>query len=132
MAVPAIPLFHCFGRIGCFLAGCCYGKVLSSPVVFAGILEFRRIPVQLFEALFEIVLFAVLLLVGRKKMGSHLLGVYLTTYAVFRFINEFFRGDEVRGSYFGCSTAQWISMGILLYYVLKAVRFRTDTGVVQE
>ena len=132
MAVPAIPLFHGFGRIGCFLAGCCYGKRLRTPFVFAGILEFQRIPVQLLEALFEFVLFAVLLLVGRKKPGSNLLGVYLTAYAVFRFINEFFRGDMVRGIYLGYSTAQWVSAAILLYYALKAVRFWRKDRMVQD
>lgn len=132
MIVPAIPLFHSFGRIGCFLAGCCYGKKLFVPIVLEGILEFWRIPVQLFEALFEFVLFIILLLIGRKKLDSNLLNFYLITYAIFRFINEFFRGDEIRGIYFGYSTAQWVSMAILLYYISKAVRFRKNNGVAQK
>ena len=59
ISVPAMPLFHAFGRIGCFLAGCCYGKKLSTPIVI-GTIEFARIPVQIIESMAEFILFIVL------------------------------------------------------------------------
>ena len=49
MIAPAIPFFHAFGRIGCFLAGCCYGRELADPIYFMGI-RLERIPVQLAES----------------------------------------------------------------------------------
>lgn len=47
MVTPAFPLFHGFGRIGCFMAGCCYGIALSAPMTVFGMLTFDRLPVQI-------------------------------------------------------------------------------------
>lgn len=120
LTVPAMPLFHTFGRIGCFLTDCCYGKELPTPIAI-GMLELTRIPVQLIEALAEFGLFVVLAIMEKTKKKIYLLKMYLVTYAVIRFFDEFLRGDEVRGIYFGLSTAQWISMIIILVYVIKGV-----------
>lgn len=68
ISVPAMPLFHAFGRIGCFLAGCCYGKKLSTPIVI-GTIEFARIPVQIIESMAEFILFIVLFILS-KKIGT--------------------------------------------------------------
>lgn len=121
-AVPAIPLFHVFGRIGCFLAGCCYGKKLNSSFILFGLLKFNRIPVQIIEALFEFILFFFILLLRKKKPTIDILKIYLIFYAIFRFFIKFFRGDEIRGIFFGLSTAQWISIAILLYYIIKKMK----------
>ena len=121
MVAPAMPLFHAFGRIGCFLTGCCYGKELTTPVQIMGV-ELTRIPVQLIESAAEFVLFVVLVIWDKKKDDSDLLRVYLISYALIRFADEFLRGDVVRGIYFGISTAQWISMAILGYYAVKMIR----------
>ena len=51
-----------------------------------------------------------------------LLKIYLVSYAIIRFGDEFLRGDEVRGNFFGVSTAQWISLGILLFYFIEYIR----------
>ena len=48
--------------------------------------------------------------------------IYLVTYGIFRFVMEFFRGDEIRGIFFELSTAQWISVGILTYFVCKYIK----------
>ena len=120
LAVPAMPLFHAFGRIGCFLTDCCYGKELEVPISI-GAIEITRIPVQLIEALAEVVLFIILAIMDKKDKNVNLLKVYLTTYAVIRFFDEFLRGDIVRGIYFGLSTAQWISIIIILVYVIKGI-----------
>lgn len=109
---PAIPLFHAFGRIGCFLSGCCYGKELESPIELFDITIYR-IPVQLLESAYEFILFGVIIVVSRKKKDINVLKLYLVLYAAFRFIIEFFRGDIVRGIFLGISTSQWISIIIL-------------------
>ena len=121
MIAPAIPFFHAFGRIGCFLAGCCYGRELADPIYFMGI-RLERIQVQLAESGFEMVLFIYLEIVDRKKENCDLLGIYLVSYALFRFLDEFMRGDAIRGIYLGISSAQWISVLILICYIVKAVR----------
>ncbi len=113
---PAIPLFHCFGRIGCFLGGCCYGIESDFGFTFHNALieqanGVNRFPVQLFEAGFNLVFFLVLwLLLSKNRLKTHLLSVYLIAYPIGRFGFEFLRGDEYRGFLFGLSTSQFISI----------------------
>lgn len=114
LVAPAIPLFHGFGRVGCFMSGCCYGRQLKNTWNLGSYIQFSRIPTQLIEAAFEFLLFAVLLFMGKKS--NHLLRIYLISYGSFRFAIEFYRGDAIRGIYGGLSTAQWISIIVLLYY----------------
>lgn len=118
MIAPAIPLFHGFGRIGCMMAGCCYGRKLRETILLFGIFEMDRVPVQIIEAIYEFFLCAVILVAEKYKRIDGL-KLYLTAYAVFRFMIEFFRGDAVRGIFGGLSTAQWISIFILGYYLGK-------------
>ena len=122
MIAPAIPLFHGFGRIGCFFAGCCYGKELEPPIVFWEVLRLKRVPIQMFEALFEFILCFIILIWEKKKCSCNLLKVYLVSYGIFRFVIEFFRGDEVRGIFFGLSTSQWISVIVLLCFGCSDIR----------
>lgn len=129
-----IPLFHGFGRIGCFLAGCCYGREYEG--IFAvrfpvnpyepGIEDVSRFPVQLLESGCNFLLFLFLLLYGRKKHPEgRLMGIYLTVYPVVRFITELFRGDDIRGGLkignIFLSTSQIVSMilfpiGLILFH----------------
>lgn len=104
LVVPAMPLFHEFGRVGCFLSGCCYGRKLEMPLQI-GRFVFERIPVQLIEAISELVIFGTILLVQKNKPHANVLRIYLITYAVLRFFDEFLRGDLIRGIWFGLSTA---------------------------
>ena len=120
LIASAIPLFHGFGRIGCFLTGCCYGKTISPHWHLFG-LELDRIPVQLIEASFEFLLFILLLYLSRKKPQINGVTVYIIVYACFRFTIEFFRGDTVRGIFLGLSTSQWISLAIILVIVVRSV-----------
>lgn len=128
----AIPLFHAFGRIGCFLGGCCYGVesdfgfvVTDNPLVpeLCGV---RRFPVALAEAVFNLLIFGLLLLLSRKKrFGGRLIFYYGLMYSVVRFCLEFLRGDVIRGIYFGLSTSQWISIAIFVICsacILRRVR----------
>lgn len=113
---PVIPLFHFFGRIGCFLGGCCYGVESSVGFVFTDSLvetanHVRRLPIQLIEAGFNMLLFLLLAYLLKKAyLQGRLLMLYLLLYPVIRFILEFWRGDVGRGFIFGLSTSQFISM----------------------
>lgn len=119
---PVIPFFHVFGRIGCYLAACCYGMEYDGPlaVIFplsrytvhsAGVLRF---PTQLTEVCFNFILFIFLYFYIKKKpKPGRPLGIYLSSYGILRFTLEFFRGDMERGGILGLSTSQWISLALL-------------------
>ncbi len=104
---PALALGHGFGRIGCFAAGCCYGRECRLPwgVTFSdpraeqitGIpLGFERHPVQLYEAALNFLNFLVLFLILRKKkFDGQVFAFYIMNYSVIRFFTEYFRGDHM-------------------------------------
>lgn len=105
---PALALGHVFGRIGCFMAGCCFGRALDHKTWFsivfpdnAGSFAPTGIPLyptQLMEAAGELLVFALLLVVRKwKRFDGQLLATYLMAYAVLRAFVEYFRGDVVRG-----------------------------------
>ena len=122
--VPAIALGHSVGRLGCFAAGCDYGKPTSSflGVVFTSAyshevtgvpLGVRVHPTQLYESLAELAIFAILLWrYPRKSRDGEIFLLYLALYAVARFLLEFLRGDEDRGFVFHhlLSTSQLIAI----------------------
>jgi phosphatidylglycerol:prolipoprotein diacylglycerol transferase len=102
---PAMAIGHAFGRIGCFLNGCCYGKPsdISCAVRFpdgsapAAAFPGQSVhPVQLYEAIFNILLAAVLVFLLRKaklKPGM-IAAIYLIAYGIARFLFELLRGDH--------------------------------------
>lgn len=92
--VPTIVIFHAFGRIGCSLAGCCYGIELFDKPLIPGT-NLHLFPARELEA---ISLF-ILAYIFRKKEIKNKFGVYVIYYPVIRFILEFFRGDN-RGNLF--------------------------------
>ncbi len=111
-----VPLFHCFGRIGCFLGGCCYGIesklgiTVHNNTLVPELNDVSRVPVALIEAYFNILLFFLLhKLFSKGKLHGKLIYLYMLCYSVIRFGTEFLRGDEIRGIWFGFSTSQWIS-----------------------
>lgn len=104
------PLFHTFDRIGCFLGGCCYGipcrwgfQTDSNPLIPA-VNGVYRFPVQLAEAVLNLCLFCLLLLLFRSgTQAKRLLGWYLLLYPFYRFGLEFLRGGMPPGaSFWGC------------------------------
>lgn len=117
---PAIPLFHAFGRVGCFLGGCCYGIESSWGFQYEHSLVpeadgVTRLPIQLLESVGNLVIVAVLILLSKKiHTKGFLLPLYLLMYGILRFTTEFFRGDEIRGFLFGISTSQWISAFVII------------------
>lgn len=129
LIIPAIVLTHGFGRIGCFFAGCCYGceTDLWFGVKFPN-LPNPVVPTQLIEALFEFILFGFMVLT-RKKLKGHSLEIYLISYGIFRFIIEFFRGDERGSTGFFLTPAQLLDIiiiiaGILIILFYKNIIFK--------
>src|SRR5262245_18085920 len=123
---PALALGHAFGRLGCFAAGCCFGKVGGGSWAVAfprGSVAFDELasagavpqgwnttpglhPTQLYVAFGEVLIFATLLVLRprvRARPGM-LLVSYLGLYALLRFVVEMFRGDVVRGLFVPLAT----------------------------
>ena len=144
--IPFLPLGHAFGRLGCFCAGCCYGRQIDPPwgVHFASGLggadpALTYFPSQLLEAVFDLaLLFPILLIFSRKdRKHGQIVGLYMVCYGIFRFFNEFLRGDEIRGIFFGISTSQWISLalvpiGIVLLSGVLSQRFKLNAPAVDD
>ena len=135
IAALLIPLFHSFARVGCYFAGCCYGVTAESA--FFSAFRNGRVPVQLMEACFEMLLFIALCLLFFRSRAPrpHLLRIYLFCYALFRFIIEFWRGDVLRGFIGPLSFSQWISLPVLfalpLLYGIRKKASRTVKEVVR-
>ena len=130
---PAVPLFHAFGRVGCFLAGCCWGVEHDHGLVYTQSLaapnDVPLLPVQLIEAACNLIIFALLLeALRRLKRKQLVLPIYLILYGAARFVLEFYRGDLIRGVAI-LSTSQWISIvlvAVSLGYLVNAGRKRVS------
>lgn len=131
LAAPSIALAQGFGRIGCFLAGCCYGRETGSFIGIAfhnssfapnGV---KLIPTQLISSAGDFLISPILILFARKSRFSGMVGaLYLVLYSAGRFFIEFLR-DDSRGSVGVLSTSQFLSLilfgaGIALSVILRA------------
>ena len=131
LVMPSIALAQGFGRIGCFLAGCCYGKEAYGrlSVIFTDSdyapNNIPLIPTQIYSSILDFLHFFLLLYIARhKKAEGEVAACYLIFYSVGRFILEFFRGDLERGSIGVLSTSQFISIftgvaGMVMLGVIK-------------
>jgi len=136
LLVPAVPLFHSFARVGCFMAGCCWGVESAHGIVFTrsdvAPLGVPLLPVQLYESAFNLLLFFILALISRRiRTRISLLPLYCTLYGTGRFFLEFYRGDAHRGIFFGLSTSQWISLVLLAlsaWFFLHRRKMTPDTA----
>lgn len=117
------------------MAGCCYGKELSHSAWYGitfpeGVGSFappgiELFPTQLLESFGEIVIFCLLMLVRRfKKFDGQLISVYIILYAILRYVNELFRGDQVRGFLIDpwLSTSQSISIALFVLGVFMYLK----------
>ena len=132
LVMPSVALAQGFGRIGCLLAGCCYGRKTDS--VFS--ITFQNsdfapnhvalIPTQIYSSILDFLHFGVLLYIARyKKIDGQVAACYLIFYSIGRFILEFFRGDLIRGSVGSLSTSQFISLFIFAAGILMlAIRMK--------
>ena len=118
--VPCLAIAQGFGRIGCFLAGCCYGAETSSflfvvfPENSLAIPHVHLHPTQIYSSIFDFTLGIFLIIYSRKKKDSgKTFSLYLICYSIGRFIIEFLRND-VRGNIGMLSTSQFISIFTLI------------------
>jgi len=133
---PSIALGAVFGRLGCLMNGCCYGRPCDLPwaIHFPADHDTQGAgvhPVQIYDSLANLALYAGLAwLYRRKKFDGQVFAAHLLGYAVLRATVETFRNDYARADYFlgGLLTpAQFISAGILaagalLYWRLSKAR----------
>jgi phosphatidylglycerol:prolipoprotein diacylglycerol transferase len=125
---PGLALGHAIGRVGCFAAGCCYGKPtnhfwgvtftnpLAKSVVGTPLYQALE-PTQLFESAVELANFFILTwMFKRKKFDGQIVGAYLFLYGIARFFLEYLRDDPGRGSVFGgaLSGTQLIAIGMVV------------------
>lgn len=110
---PGLAIGHALGRVGCLLAGCCYGDHCDLPIAisFKGV---NRHPVQLYESISLVILFFLLRSLLKAKKKREALITYLGGYGLIRFTLEFLRGDAIRGSYMHLSTSQWVSIILVI------------------
>jgi len=121
-------LVHGFGRLGCFFAGCCYGKATTLPwsVVYnhpdhMAPLHIHLHPTQLYSSALSFLIFAFLYFYMDKKQLKP--GIILCTYFIListeRFIVDFFRADQTWFENYSFlnifSINQWISLGIIFF-----------------
>ncbi len=124
---PSIALGSVFGRIGCLLNGCCYGRPTDAPwaITFTNPqardlsgtpLDVPLHPTQIYDALLNLILYLFLAwLFRRKKFDGQIFATYLLCYAVTRSITEYFRGDYSNLHYhLGLTPAQWIGVPIFI------------------
>ncbi len=125
---PSIPLGHAFGRIGCLMTGCCFGKECSLPWAIrfpvghathlSGSNALAVHPTQIYESILNFCLYFFLAwLYRRKKFDGQIFAAYLLCYAVLRSFVELFRADYSRSEYFfhgTISPGQFVSIGIFV------------------
>ena len=138
-AACTFPLLHACGRIGCTLDGCCYGieyhgifaiqytEAHITPGISDHIADFPRFPVQPLEAVLELLICIMLVTIYLKTGDRYpIIAIYLFSYGIVRFLDEYLRGDKVRGIWGPFSTSQWIALfciiGAAVYYF---TRFRS-------
>jgi phosphatidylglycerol:prolipoprotein diacylglycerol transferase len=138
---PTVALAHFFGRMGCFTAGCCWGReaeacpvavTFTSAHTSTGVPHHTPLyPTQLAEAILNLLNFVFLIFFfKKKKFQGQVFTLYIFNYSVIRFLVEYFRGDLDRGYVFGnvyepftsLSVPQLISLiGIILAITLFMV-----------
>ncbi|WP_433943579.1 prolipoprotein diacylglyceryl transferase [Paenibacillus sp. SN-8-1] len=126
--LPSVALAQGFGRIGCLLAGCCYGEETHgwfgitfhhSELAPNGV---ELIPTQIMESVFSFALCLVLILLSKRTQKDGLVAAaYLILYSLGRFVIEFYRGDIIRGQIGVLSTSQFIALMLVLVTCLVVV-----------
>lgn len=140
LLTPCVAIAQGFGRIGCFMAGCCYGRPTNSwigvifknsPYAPNGV---KVIPTQLFSSAGDFLIFLLLSLYSKKrKTKGQVTAMYFILYSIGRFIIEIFRNDD-RGRVGNLSTAQFTGIfmlicGLVAFIILqnrKACGISTD------
>lgn len=135
---PGIALGQSIGRLGCFAAGCCYGKPTTLPwaVMFTNPYSHETIgvplmvhlhPTQIYEALASLIIFLILWRqLKQRQVDGQIFILYLALYSITRFMIEFLRGDEARGFVLSglLSTSQFISLLLILLAIVLWVSLK--------
>lgn len=148
MVAPFLALAHGLGRIGCFLNGCCWGRLCSSWVpwgvsfprasygpfrdqVKKGLIEGDMAfalpihPVQLYETLGLVILFVILLIIYKKHRHTGVVSLsYVTLYGLLRFTTEGFRGESVRSVYGLLTVSQTVGLAMFVVGGLLFLLFK--------
>ncbi len=134
----SFPIGHMFGRIGCLLAGCCYGRISTTfpltvtyPedwIIAQGsaepIAHGPRIASPLLEAAGLLLIGVILtVLVRTTRTRGQAVGLYLILYGVLRYLVELTRDDPTRGYFGPLSTGQWFSVWAILTGGALLVRY---------
>lgn len=130
LVMPSVSVAQGFGRIGCFFAGCCYGRQTCSPfhIIYThsnfAPNNVPLIPTQLISSAGNFVIAGILFWYASKTDKDGTIGaLYMILYSIGRFIIEIFRND-LRGAWGGWSTSQLISAGILILGIIFMIRFQ--------
>jgi len=136
MYAPGVALGHIIGRLGCLLAGCCYGRptdlpwgiTFTSPVAAASAgtpLGIPLHPTQIYDAGAELLILIFLLVFERRgrPYPGRTWWLYMLLYAVARFIVEIFRADD-RGIILGFSTSQFVSLVMAPIAIVMLLRLK--------
>jgi len=132
LILPAFTITHAFGRIGCFLVGCCYGiESETFGIAFKNSIvapnNIPLIPVQLIESTFVFMLsFLLIILIAKKCNYIVVIATYIYSYSIFRFIIEFYRGDTYRTFIGTLSISQFLSIiNLLVLTIILIINKRT-------
>jgi len=128
VVVPSLALGHTIGRIGCLMAGCCWGGrcdlpwaiTYSNPIAAQNLgtpLHTALHPFPVYSSLFNLGLYLLLAALYRRRLTTgRVFATYLVLYGIGRFLLEWTRGDAARGVFFGgaVSTSQLISIALVV------------------
>lgn len=125
IVAPTIALAHFFGRLGCFSAGCCYGRSAGDSILgvkFTNLYAHNHTgvplntpiyPTQLIESILNLLNFIILfILFKKKKFHGQVFSLYIFNYSIIRFFIEYFRGDSDRGYVFGGMVHPFSSLSV--------------------
>lgn len=145
--LPAVALAHFFGRMGCFMAGCCWGREAEGCAIAVtfpqegfqstGVPPHTPLyPTQITESILNLLNFIFLMILfKKKKFQGQVMAVYIFNYSLIRFCIEFFRGDNDRGYVFGgtdhpfssLSVPQLISIFGIIMAIVLYTRFKKNS-----
>jgi len=145
LLMPSVILGLVFGRIGCLLAGCCYGKVCAPEFGLAmtfqnplglGIKNEPLYPTQIISAVNALVIFLIVWLYrNKKRFHGEVLSICLILYGISRFLIEFLRNDP-RGflelASLRLSESQVVSIWMILFAAFILIRVRPRHPVVPK
>ena len=143
LVAPSIAIAQGFGRIGCFMAGCCYGRETDSWIGIAfknsayapnGV---KLIPTQLISSALDFVNMAFLLILAKKTKKKGVVSAsYIIAYSIGRYLVEFLRNDN-RGTIGSFSTSQFFSIislaiGVLYLVIALVVQSKKKDPAAEE